>query len=298
MTSRKKRRKYKRSTPPETYGYDPVRDKGITELYIKKGWTLAQIGKKHDLTRERVRQVIKREITKLIKRGLRKRTYPNPDHKSVNQLVKDEIREVLKSRAKNRVLSKIEEAKEIGVKPERFTSRADYAKKLGISISQLRQYAPEAMNKIRENMTVGHGGKKWSRYYLRCKECGTASIPHHSHGYCENCFTKTEIFKDLQRASRLRNLERWKPRQDAYLRQYYDKKNYGGNREKALKRDKYKCVECSMTETEHQKKYGERIRVMHIGDPNDHSLTNLATICRPCFMIALRAKRAKSKHDS
>lgn len=292
MKSHKKHKKYNRHTPPELYGYDPVRDKGITELY-KKGWTLEQIGKKHGLTRERIRQIIARDITKVLKNELRHGRYPNPDHKSVKHLVKDEIKEITRSRARNRVLSKIEEAREMGVVPERFNSKAEYAQKLGLSVGQIQRYAPKVINIIRENIPVGYGGKKWSRYYLRCKNFGTATVPHHSHGYCENCFTKTDIFKDLQRASRLRNQERWKPKQTAYLDNYYNQKNYGGNRYIVLERDGYQCVKCHITEEEHQNKYGQRLRVVHLESVDDNSLGNLATLCRECALKRIYAKRSQ-----
>lgn len=29
--------------------------------------------------------------------------------------------------------------------------------------------------------------KTWSRYYLSCRGCGNATVPHRRHGYCENC---------------------------------------------------------------------------------------------------------------
>lgn len=52
--------------------------------------------------------------------------------------------------------------------------------------------------------------RRWSKYYDQCRKCGTAIIPHHSYGYCRKCYPKTKIFKEIQEASRLRNIEKRK----------------------------------------------------------------------------------------
>ncbi len=69
-----------------------------------------------------------------------------------------------------------------------------------------------------------------------------------------------------------------------------DKRNFGGNREKAIERDSYKCVKCGMTRQEHIDNYGEDITVDHI-DKNgryskvkNHDLNNLQTLCLPCHL--------------
>ena len=48
--------------------------------------------------------------------------------------------------------------------------------------------------------------KRWSRYYDYCRKCATRTIKHHSYGYCERCYPKTELFKSFQKESRLRNI--------------------------------------------------------------------------------------------
>jgi 5-methylcytosine-specific restriction endonuclease McrA len=65
---------------------------------------------------------------------------------------------------------------------------------------------------------------------------------------------------------------------------------FGGNREKAIKRDGEKCVMCGMTRAEHKARYGRDITVDHIdkrglNTPKAHknnTLSNLQTMCLPC----------------
>lgn len=73
-------------------------------------------------------------------------------------------------------------------------------------------------------------------------------------------------------------------------REYRDRYDFGGNREKAILRDKEKCDNCDMTREDHLKKYGRDITVDHI-DGNgrytakhlrNNNLDNLRTLCIPC----------------
>lgn len=65
---------------------------------------------------------------------------------------------------------------------------------------------------------------------------------------------------------------------------------FGGNREKAIKRDGYKCVRCGMTRKQHKRKYGKDITVDHMDgkgsnvpkEEKNNSLENLQTLCISC----------------
>ena len=66
--------------------------------------------------------------------------------------------------------------------------------------------------------------------------------------------------------------------------------NYGGNRFKVLRRDKWRCVQCTMTQAAHYRKYKRSLDVDHI-DGNgynkpvaqqNHALSNLQTLCTSC----------------
>lgn len=69
--------------------------------------------------------------------------------------------------------------------------------------------------------------------------------------------------------------------------------NYGPlfdeNREKALKRDQYRCQGCGMTDQKHREEYGRSLTMHHISrkhwpdDPEEHHrLENLVTLCNSC----------------
>jgi len=169
----------------------------------------------------------------------------------------------------------------------------------------------EAMNNrhcvVIKEQSVPQLQKRWSRYYDRCRNCGTNIIHHHSHGYCRNCYPKTEMFKNLQESSRLRNKENWKKRSTEYYKEYYkrpevverrkrktDFKIYGSNREKVILRDNERCRNCGLSRQENFKKYGRDLYVLHLKNQTDNRLDNLLTLCRKCFnsTILIRARKS------
>jgi len=136
--------------------------------------------------------------------------------------------------------------------------------------------------------------KRWSKYYDCCRKCGTVIIPHHSYGYCKKCFPKTEIFKETQKASRLRNIEKRKKYVKEYSkrsevierrRKRWDLKCFGGNRKKVLLRDKEQCQMCGLSRKESYKKYGKDLYVVHLKGKENNSLENLITLCKRCFNL-------------
>lgn len=268
----------------------------IVDEVITHG-NMSEIARIRGISRERVRQIVTKSLMKQVEENLRNGEYDNPEGKSLKELVKEEIKQITDKRMQMKVWNKLEHAKQCGVIPEKYTSKTKFAQSVGFSIRVLKRYAPEIIQKIRENLTVGNGGLKWSRYYFRCRGCGTSSSPHQCLGYCYSCYTKTDHFKEIQAASWLRNKDRRVLQQKKYLKKYYDVKKYGGNREKVLKRDGYKCFVCSMTLDESRQKFGEELRVIHLDDENDNRLENLITACRDCFMKYLPYKR-KSRQSS
>jgi 5-methylcytosine-specific restriction endonuclease McrA len=137
--------------------------------------------------------------------------------------------------------------------------------------------------------------KRWSQYYDFCRICGLSSVKHKSLGYCEKCYSKSEEFKNMQKASRLRNKDHWYKNQKEYRKEYYkrpevikkmkkkhDQIKFGGNREKRLKKDNYCCSVCGMSLSESLKKYKRELYVVHLNDKNNHSLDNLKTFCKDC----------------
>ncbi len=65
---------------------------------------------------------------------------------------------------------------------------------------------------------------------------------------------------------------------------------FGGNRIKVLRRDKYKCVKCGMTNRTHRRRYGQSLAVDHIDNNGkrvgakykNNDLGNLQALCVRC----------------
>jgi ribosomal protein S27AE len=69
--------------------------------------------------------------------------------------------------------------------------------------------------------------------------------------------------------------------------------NWKVQREKALKRDNYRCVRCGVTNGEHTKNFGYGLHVHHIqprkefddDDPRQNDLSNLISLCHSCHGV-------------
>lgn len=209
------------------------------------GLTLEEIGKIFNITRERVRQIVAREI-----------------RYEADNFIKDGV--------------------EIGLD--------DFIKLRKQKHAQVRD---KSQNKEENN--IKKQPKKWSPHYDSCRKCYTNYIKHQSHGYCRICYPKTELFKQIQKKSRLRNIEKRKKYERKYLKEYnkrpevierykkeWDIKNFGGNREKVLKRDGYRCQVCGITQEESYIKHKKDLFVNHRENLNDNKMENLITVCKDC----------------
>lgn len=235
------------------------RQKLILEKY-RDGFTLEKIGYDLNLTRERIRQIIYKGMLY-----------------NAKELLKEGVVLDLKEFM----------AEEKRVHSEAFTKR---------------HFKPKV-----EPAPIVKQEKRWSKYYDSCRNCGTSSTKHQSHGYCRKCFYKTKLFKEIQRSSRLRNGETWKKRISDYLKEYYkrpevvarlkkrtDLRYHGGNREKALMRDSYRCTVCGIDQKESMQKYKRDLYVDHInGKSND--LADLVTRCKGCHARAFIHKSHEKK---
>jgi len=224
------------------------RQKDMLRKY-KNGWTFADIARKYQLSRERVRQIIKKVL--------------------------------------------LYEAKEI----------IDQGEKL-----DLKKFFIEEKKKHIEKMKEKYGfiqkkdlikkDEKWSRDYDYCRKCATTAIKYRSNGYCKRCYPKTEIFKEYQRISRLRNIKKIKKRVSEYSKIYSKRpeviakrrerenlKFFGGNREKTILRDGERCRKCGLSREENRRKSGKDLYVLHIKDRKDNNLRNLITLCSRCFTL-------------
>lgn len=66
---------------------------------------------------------------------------------------------------------------------------------------------------------------------------------------------------------------------------YSTKSHYGtgGLRQEVLQRDRFQCIECGMSDSEHRKKWGRPITVDHKDrDRKNNTLENLQTLCLSC----------------
>lgn len=222
------------------------RQRDVLQKY-EDGWTFADIARKYNLTRERIRQITTRALLYRAK-----------------EIFHDKVDPDLKKFFVDKKEKHLERTRE----RYGFVQKKDLVKK----------------------------EKRWSKNYDYCRKCATNSIKHHSYGYCKKCFPTTKIFKDMQKASRLRNIKKRKAYVSKYSREYHKRpeviarfkekenlKYFGGNREKAILRDGKSCRQCGLSRRESYGRYGKDLFVLHIGNKKDNRLENLITLCSKCF---------------
>jgi len=226
----------------------------------KRGWTFAEIAKDYQLTRERIRQITEKALFYKVR-------------ELWDQSIEIDPQKLLRQ--------------------ERHKHLLRMREKHGIS----------------KKKPIDKKEKRWSRYYDYCRKCATRTIKHHSYGYCRRCYPKTELFKSIQRTSRMRNIRKRRKYVQDYSKIYskrpdvvarikiqWDLKYFGGNREKALIRDKERCQFCEISRVESYEKYNKDLFVIHTHDVKDNSLKNLLTLCKKCFYKELK-KRRKSPEN-
>lgn len=109
---------------------------------------------------------------------------------------------------------------------------------------------------------------------------------HHNYGFkkCRNCNKKRRIWVKKQQLCKPcyehgRNISSIK---------YMNKKRFGGNRKKVLKKSNYSCKNCGMTNAEHQKKWNRDLTINHIDRKGrnavkkNHDISNLEVLCLSC----------------
>lgn len=260
------------------------------EMY-KNGASLEEIGQKFNITRERVRQITKKQFGYSLGYGpVEQKARKAEIAKAYRNIVSESRTE----RQQDGVIRKYDAAINKGYEPQYFDNFQKYQEATGISKEALEEFLPEAFSAINRNVRIK--ARRWSWYYDACRMCGTTSVKHRGYGYCESCYTQSPEFKESQRRSHLRNRERNLENNKKYAEDYYsrpeviekiereyDKKYFGGNRKAALERDGHKCLVCGKS-TEVKDALGRaKVRVWHLGDKDDHSLENLGTYCQRCL---------------
>ncbi len=152
----------------------------------------------------------------------------------------------------------------------------------------------------------------WSLYHDYCRTCATRTKKHKSYGFCIDCFPKSEVFKNFQRESRLRNLSKRRSHSKLYLREYlqrpevvkklkfkFDLKFYGGNRERAIEHYNYSCTGCGIKRDISMQKWSKDFNVIHQdNNPENNLLNNLKPLCSDCFYKILRGRMTQNKKGS
>jgi DNA-binding CsgD family transcriptional regulator len=257
-----------------------------TEILSKyrRGIILEEIASMTGVTRERIRQIIMhaliKELGQKAEGGFKidVREYIDSQkslHNRSRNLPKDQQNEILKKIAEG-------------------TSLEEIFKSNNISKEKFFKYFPQYQERF-EIESIKK--KKWSKFYTKCRNCGTTAIPHQSHGLCEKCYPKSDYFKELVKTSYERNREKRKEHFRIYSKEYlkrpevitkmkraWDLKYYGGNREKAIENSGFRCARCGMSREAATKKFGKELFVHHIDkDKNNNVLSNLEALCYDCF---------------
>lgn len=265
----------------------------------KSGKTLEEIASQFGVTRSRIQQIINRQIERqVIERfGISVRSIE--EQHLLRAAVKEEISEIVQKRRAQSLNEKVSSnSSRIKTKLDslpglqNFVTLSSLSRAIGEDVADVKLYAPEVAKSV-----LNEARRKWSRNYTRCRNCGTTTVKHHSYGLCRDCYPKSELFKDMQRSYRLRNLDKWKIKMKEYAQSYKnrpyvkekmkqknDLKFFGGNRAKVLIRDGFRCQSCGRTQEQSLKELGRDLFVRHLKGPENHELENLITVCQKCHI--------------
>lgn len=127
----------------------------------------------------------------------------------------------------------------------------------------------------------------WSKDHSSCVECDGTDRPHFGKGLCRKCYLSDYNKRNADKVKALRRTW-YEDNMQGTERQRLarEQRHFSGNRQAVLKRDDYKCRQCSATEklvVHHEDKNG-RGRP----DPNNE-MDNLITLCRSCHIQVHRS---------
>lgn len=257
----------------------------------KEGKTLAEIGDKYGgLTRERIRQIIKRQAGYEL--GFYS-VHSQTEHKNeIQSYVRSMVGDSRSERKDAETTEKINLAKQRGIEPEYFDSIKNYCEATGISIDALRTYQRPTYDMIRKAEL--RKKQRWSRDYDVCRMCHTTDYKHSRQGYCEKCYPKSIEFKETVKASYIKNYEKRqrhnkeyasRPEVKARIAEKNSENYFGGNWRKTLERDGWKCRGCGMKYNEAFTAGGmHKVRVWRLNkDSSDNRPENLMALCQRCY---------------
>lgn len=124
----------------------------------------------------------------------------------------------------------------------------------------------------------------WSQAFDTCVVCGETDSPHMAKGKCRRCYL-AEYRNDPANKKRIDKAKmRWHKKVGIHrLAEARNKRNFGGLRDKVLKRDRNRCRECGsdkLLTVHHLDGQGRGSK-----DPNNE-MNNLVTLCRACHARA------------
>ncbi len=160
-----------------------AKERDMLDSY-RRGMTLQEIAKGWLITRERVRQIIRKAMLKLV--GAKLQDGFDID---INEFLKGERSTHQQSSSHKRNWVPDAEKEKL---LEGYTSKASsyisvekFAADTGMTLNKLRYSFPEITEIIEKK--IQEKRDRWSRYYSKCRNCGTTTIPHIRKGYCERC---------------------------------------------------------------------------------------------------------------
>ncbi len=223
----------------------------------QQGKTLGEIGQEHNVTRERVRQIVKKAISKEISSKQLEGFEIDAD-----EFLKQEKNSHVSLRKTKPVIGAIDPiliSRNKGILSiwQAGATLEEVGQRFNISSERVKQI----IDKIIPDSNSSRREERWSRYYSRCRNCGTTIIPHHVNGFCEECSPRGLSSK----------------RRMSYILG-------AGN----------KCNICGLTQSESFRKFSRDLYVTRkIDSPKDYIV-----MCRKCFLDYTGRKMVEGRKNS
>ncbi len=276
--------------------------KNSKEFTIMNGYmsgeNLSELGEAVGVTRERARQLFEKSIKIETERI-------DPDKPQISAYeLREHLKNIHKRNRAKRDYKEIIESNYDSILEQISGTNVVGEKSLLKVLDMPESVIPFIKQKYPEFIEiVNSNSSRWSWKYDQCRMCGTTDIKHKRWGYCENCFTKSDEWKETQNQYRQSHLEEHRARTRAYsatytkrpevrerLKQRTHMKNFDGNREEAFRIHGAKCYDCGILRAEYLTNNLKDLAVYHAdGNPDNNDVTNLRPLCFSCL-----AKRVKS----
>jgi len=232
------------------------REKNIL-LAWQQGKTLEEIGRGYNITRERVRQIVKKSISKEISN--KQLEGFEIDVGEFLRQKKDSHISLRKSNPSSGVINSVIVTRN---KDILLAWRAgDTLNEIGQKFKLSAEYIRQIINKAYPNSNLNRREERWSRYYSRCRNCGTTIIPHHVNGFCEECSPRG--LSDKKRQNFIINADN-------------------------------KCSSCGLLRADSFRKFGRDLYVTR----KSNSLGDYLVMCRECFLDYTSKKMIEGRKNS